>query len=273
MLRAKNLIDMDVYRVIVVDALGDGVSCSPSNSKAQHGVAFPRFSIRDMVEAEHQLMTRILGINHVHAVMGYSMGAMQSLQWAVSYPDFMDTVVAISGTPQLSKIDRLVTSEFVTAIEQEPAYRRGRYRHNPELPVLDLLLTIDFTTREERADHGKPAVLERHPVQQQAQGQSDDGGADANDILWQVYAIQQQDIGIPNDNGHRDDHSLARAIARIKAKMYIVHAEYDGMVDPRPAFDFAGAAQATVTRLPAYCGHSAIQCNADLVRDAIRKAL
>ena len=47
------LVDPSQYFVIAVDALGDGVSSSPSNSTAQPRMKFPEFSIRDMVAAEH----------------------------------------------------------------------------------------------------------------------------------------------------------------------------------------------------------------------------
>src|SRR5580692_4752571 len=82
------LFDRSPYFLILVDALGDGVSCSPSTSSSQHGAAFPRFTIEDMVDAEHMLVTRTLGLAHLHAVLSISMGGMQTFQWAVSYPEF-----------------------------------------------------------------------------------------------------------------------------------------------------------------------------------------
>ena len=52
---------------------------------------FPRFAIRDMVESQRRLLVEHLGIDHVVAVVGPSMGGMQVLQWGVSHPDFMDS--------------------------------------------------------------------------------------------------------------------------------------------------------------------------------------
>ncbi len=51
-------IDTTNYQVIIVDALGDGVSSSPSNSKKQSGTDFPLFTIRDMVNSQHELLTK-----------------------------------------------------------------------------------------------------------------------------------------------------------------------------------------------------------------------
>ena len=81
--------------VIVVDAIGNGLSSSPSNSVEQSGRRFPRFAIRDMVRSQHALLDR-LGVGPLACVAGASMGGMQALQWAVLYPAAMRTVVAMT---------------------------------------------------------------------------------------------------------------------------------------------------------------------------------
>src|ERR1700760_183412 len=70
-------VDSSKYFVILVDALGNGVSCSPSNSTRQHGVDFPQFSVRDMVYSQYRLLTETLHLAHLHAVAGLSMGGIQ----------------------------------------------------------------------------------------------------------------------------------------------------------------------------------------------------
>src|SRR6266853_3228766 len=87
-------LDTEKYFIICTDAIGNGLTTSPSNSAAQPRMKFPKFLIRDMVTSQKKLMDQ-LGIAHVVAVIGPSMGGMQVLQWGVSYPDFMDSLVAL----------------------------------------------------------------------------------------------------------------------------------------------------------------------------------
>ncbi|HYP49335.1 MAG TPA: alpha/beta fold hydrolase, partial [Pyrinomonadaceae bacterium] len=78
---AGGLIDPAKYFVIAIDALGNGVSSSPSNSKLQPRMRFPRFTLRDTVNKQHEVLTRILKINRLRAIIGVSMGGMQTFQW------------------------------------------------------------------------------------------------------------------------------------------------------------------------------------------------
>jgi homoserine O-acetyltransferase len=74
-------LDTDRHCIVVADALGNGLSSSPSNSPTQPGAAFPRISLTDMVESQRRLLDH-LGVGRLKAVVGASMGGMQALQWA-----------------------------------------------------------------------------------------------------------------------------------------------------------------------------------------------
>src|SRR5438552_19209223 len=100
-------LDPTKYFIVATDAIGNGLTTSPSNSQAQPRMKFPRFLIRDMVASQYRLLTEHLGIAHVVAVVGPSMGGMQVLQWGVSHPDFMDSLVAmvpLARTPPWSVV-------------------------------------------------------------------------------------------------------------------------------------------------------------------------
>ena len=84
----------DRHFIICADAIGNGMTTSPSNSRTRPDLAFPRFTIRDMVASQRKLLDA-LGIKQLAAVVGASMGGMQALQWGVSHPDRMRGIVAL----------------------------------------------------------------------------------------------------------------------------------------------------------------------------------
>src|SRR6478672_7825494 len=92
-------LDPDKQFLITSELFGNGRSSSPSNTPEPfHGPRFPVTTIRDNVEAVHRLLTQELHVRHLRAVIGFSMGAQQAFQWSVSYPDFMERIVATAGT-------------------------------------------------------------------------------------------------------------------------------------------------------------------------------
>ena len=97
-----NTLDTTGLYVVVVDALTVGISSSPSNTPD-----FPKVSIRDMVNSQHDLLVNHLKIDHLYAVMSFSMGAMQTFEWLVAYPEFMDKAIPMLGTPKQSFYDVL----------------------------------------------------------------------------------------------------------------------------------------------------------------------
>ena len=113
-----DMADSTKYYVIAIDALGDGVSSSPSNSKMQAKNSFPVLNMRDIVNAEYVLVSKILDFKHVYCVMGTSMGGMQTFQWIVSYPDFMDKAVIQVGSPRLTSNDLFLWNSELLAIKE-----------------------------------------------------------------------------------------------------------------------------------------------------------
>jgi len=92
-------LDPSKFFLIATELFGNGNSSSPSNTpEPYHGPRFPITTIRDNVEVVHRLLTEELKVTHLRAIVGYSMGAQQAFQWAVSYPDFADRIVATAAT-------------------------------------------------------------------------------------------------------------------------------------------------------------------------------
>src|ERR1043166_1722745 len=115
-------LDTGKYFIICTDAIGNGLTTSPSNSKAQPRMSFPKFSIRDMVESQYRLVKEKFGIDHVVAVIGPSMGGMQVLQWGVSHPDYMDALVAMVPLAKTPPWPVAALEAWAKAIMNEPAW-------------------------------------------------------------------------------------------------------------------------------------------------------
>lgn len=261
----KGIFDPAPYYVVIIDAIGNGVSCSPSNSDSQHGSAFPAFGIRDMVNSQHRLLTERLGLKHVRAVLGFSMGGMQAFQWAISQPDFMDVVIPLAGTPRLTSYDLLFWRAEELAIVSDPDYAGGKYRHNPRLPAYQLLLTMNLTTPAYRVANTPPAGFDKFFRESQA---LDPDAADANDSLWQIRAMLAHNVAA--DAG---EPAMAQAAKRLRARLHVVGIAQDHMVNPAPALEFAKLAHAGSTVLQGDCGHFAVKCEADLLRPVVEAAL
>lgn len=95
-------LDVTRFFVIIPDDVGHGRSSKPSDGLK---AAFPRYGYGGMVDLQHRLVTESLGIQHLCAVIGMSMGCMNGWQWAENYPDEMDGIIAdcvLSGSDQRS---------------------------------------------------------------------------------------------------------------------------------------------------------------------------
>lgn len=88
------------YYIIITALFGNSQSSSPSNTPDLR--PWPEVTFYDNVRAQHELVTKKLGVNHARAVLGWSMGAGQTYQWATQYPDFMDLVVPFCGSAKTS---------------------------------------------------------------------------------------------------------------------------------------------------------------------------
>src|SRR5207344_2743926 len=129
---AGRALDTERYFVVCVAPIGNGLTSSPSNSVAQRGARFPRFCLRDIVHSQYRLFTEELKIDALHCVIGASMGGMQALQWAVSYPGFMRCVVAMTPMARTSPWAVAVVETARRALMADPAWNGEAFTARPE---------------------------------------------------------------------------------------------------------------------------------------------
>ncbi len=259
---ADEFVDPSKYFVIGVDAFGDGVSSSPSNSAAQPGPLFPAFTTRDMVNAEYRLATETLGLKHLHAVMGNSMGGMQTFEWMVDYPGFMDEAIPIVGSPRLTGYDLLLWHAEEDALRSDPAWQNGYYAQRPPMGLVDAIHTMNLTTPANYARMHPPDKFAAVYAAYYTKGILP---FDANDWLSQLEAMIHHDV---SHSGSMDE-----AESRVKARVLVVVAAQDHMVNPLPAEDFAKAIGAKVFVLDSDYGHLSFSNETDKLGPVVRAFL
>jgi homoserine O-acetyltransferase len=249
-------LDTDKYFIVCADAIGNGLTTSPSNSTAQPHMKFPHFLIRDMVSSQHKLMTEHLGIQHVVTVIGPSMGGMQALQWGVSYPDFMDSLVALVPLARTPAWTVTVLEATRKAIMLDPAWKGGDYTEPPEQGIRlwrDILNFLAVRTPEVSRDQF-PNQLDILPwLKEQETGLLK--AFDANDWIYQSWAYDQHDIGTtPGMNG-----DMVRALRTIKAKTLIMVGTKDLLNpewEPREAARYIRDARVSTINPGTVTGHA-----------------
>ena len=214
-------LDPTRYFIICTDAIGNGLTTSPSNSKFQPRMQFPKFNIRDMVNSQQRLITEKFGIKKLVTVVGASMGGMQALQWAVSYPDQMESIVPIIPLGRTPAWTTGVLEMLRQTIMADPRWMGGNYASSapPEQGMrlwagwLSGVITRTPGFQEAQLPHAPDAVGFLKGVE--------DGGwkrMDANDWIYQSWAYDQHNLGTtPGFDG--DYH---RALKSIKAKTLIL---------------------------------------------------
>lgn len=257
----EKIVDTKKFHLVLVDALGDGVSSGPSSSRTQPRLRFPRFTIRDMVETQRRLLREVLGVRKIHTVMGISMGGMQAYEWAVSHPDEVGRIVPIVGTPQLTSQDLLLWNAELHVLQGSKAYAGGEYQERPKIPALQELHWLMLTTPAHRNAETKRAAFAAWSAEK-----ANNTSFDWNDWHRQLEAMLAHDVA------RSFGGDLEAAAKTVKAKALVIVAEHDHMVNPEPSKVFAKAMNASLVVLDSPCGHMVPSCD-DSIGPRVRRFL
>jgi len=253
-------LDPAKYYLIATELFGNGKSSSPSNTPAPlDGPRFPVTTIRDNVEAVHRLLTRELKVDHLRAVVGFSMGAEQAFQWAVSHPDFMDRIVATAGTAKAWPHGVVRLEGQIAALEADPMFNGGDYATPPRqgLSAFGLVWAAWLYSQEwwrlELWKAGAPPGTTFETVLARFRD-AFIPGADANDMILQARTWQKHDVGTtPGFNG-----DVGRALGSIKVPVLYMPAQTDLYFPLEDAKHEAGfIPHVTFTPIPSLWGHTA----------------
>ena len=127
-------LDPSRYFIIVPNMLGNGLSSSPSNMPPPYDRArFPRVTFWDQVRQQHRLVTEKFGIETLPLVTGWSMGAGQTYQWAVSFPDMVQRACPFCGSSKTSEHNIVFLEGVKAALTADDAFKGGWYDEMPEV--------------------------------------------------------------------------------------------------------------------------------------------
>lgn len=256
-------VDTRRYFVICSNCLG---GCSGSTGPTSinpatgdpYGIDFPVLTMRDMVRAQKALV-EYLGIKKLHAVIGGSMGGMQTLIWAIEYPDAVANIVAMACSARQNTQAIAFNVVARTAIIQDPNWLGGYYgelegtgprtglavaRMMAHITYLsDLSLTIK-TRRNPRIDlpGGRIATADflrkiTFPIESYLHHQGDKflDRFDANSYLYITQATDRFNL-----SEHR---SLDRVFANVKARALVIGFSTDWLYPPWQNREIAMALQ------------------------------
>ncbi len=254
-------LDTTRYFLVATELFGNGHSSSPSNTpEPYHGPRFPRATIRDNVQAVHRLLVEELGVNHLFAVLGFSMGAEQAFQWAVSYPRFVDRIVALAGTARCWPHGVVRLEAQIGALASDTLFRDGNYVTAPKqgLHLFGLVWAGWLTSQEwwhKELWRGKKwPPGESFDAVLRYLSDSLFANLDANDLILQARTWEHHDVGgTPGFEGN-----VERALRSIRARVLYMPVQTDlyfPVSDARAEAAFIPSVE--LTPIPSLWGHVA----------------
>jgi homoserine O-acetyltransferase len=253
-------LDTSKLFLVATELFGNGHSSSPSNTpEPYHGPRFPVTTIRDNVEAVHKLLTEELHITHVRAIIGFSMGAQQAFQWAVSYPDFADRIVATAGTAKTYPHGYVRLEGQIAALTADAAFQNGDYTAPPKkgLEAFGVVWTAwlfsqEWWRKELWREGAKPGTTFESTLNEFRTNFIP--GADANDLMLQCRTWEKHDVGATS--GFNGD--VGKALGSIKVPFLYMPSETD-LYFPVGDARYEAGFMHTVTLLPipSLWGHTA----------------
>lgn len=234
-------LDPSRYFIIVVNQIGNGLSTSPHTTD-DPSIAmskFPNVRIGDDVRAQEQLLREHFGIDRLALVVGGSMGAQQTWEWAVRFPEKVLRAAPIAGTAQNTPHDFIFTTTLLDAITSDPGWNGGEYTSVADVAAglgrhADIWAVMGLTTDFWKSEfwRGIPPVDGGDPFASAEDFQERFLRflfrlMDPNALLAMGWKWQRGDVA-RNTNG-----DLAAALGRVTAKVFVMPIEQDMFFPPR----------------------------------------
>ncbi|MGV3713597.1 alpha/beta fold hydrolase [Pseudolysinimonas sp.] len=225
---AGHALDPERYFLVAVNQIGNGLSTSPHNTPDDSisMSRFPKVRIGDDVVAQERLLREHFGIDRLALVVGGSMGAQQTYEWAVRFPDKVLRAAPIAGTAQNTPHDFLFTETLNEQIWSDPGWNGGEYTSNTE--VADGLTrhahlwgTMGFSTEFWKQEKWRALGFGSREAFLTGFLEPYFTTMDPNDLLAMAWKWQRGDVA------RHADGDLAAALSRITAVTYVMPIDED----------------------------------------------
>lgn len=220
------LLDAERYYIILPDSIGHGKSSKPSDGLRAR---FPKYGYRDMIRAQHLLLTEGLGVNHLRLVTGTSMGGMHTWLWGTMYPDFMDALMPLASLPaEIAGRNRMTRRMILDAIRTDPEWQNGDYTTQPRGLTAAIYILLFMVSSPKQWQKEAPT---REAADQFLADRVQDylSRLDANDMLY-TYAASEDYDPFPN-------------LERIQAPLLAINSADDQVNPPELGLMEAGIAK------------------------------
>ena len=267
--------------IIVPNMLGNGLSSSPSNTPPPYDRArFPRVTVHDNVAVQHRLVTERFGIERLALVTGWSMGAGQTYQWAVSHPEMVPRILPFCGSAKTSPHNIVFLEGVKAALTADAAFQEGWYEKPPTKGLRAMARVY--------AGWGFSQAFYWQRLYETEMGHSSledflvsfwEGfflPKDANNLLAMLWTWQNGDVGrTPGFDGDTE-----RALGAIRARAIVMPAEKDLYFPPEDnEWEVRHMPNAELRVIPGIWGHfaggglDADQTDTKLIDDALKELL
>lgn len=126
------VLDPARWFIVIPDMFGNGLSSSPSNTPD-----YPKL-VRafDNVQAQRRFLQQQFGIEKLHAVYGWSMGAQQAYHWAALFPDAVSRIIVNCGSARTAVHNRIFLASLMATLEAAPEHiGDGRFSAPPKAAI------------------------------------------------------------------------------------------------------------------------------------------
>ena len=220
-------LDPGEYFIVAVDQIGSGLSTSPHNAPDAISMSrFPKVRIGDDVVAQQRLLEQHFGIEELALVVGGSMGAQQTYEWAVRFPERVQRAAPIAGTAQNTPHDFLYTQALIDSITSDPGFDGGEYASNTDVADglrrhAGIWAVAGFSTEFFKTAHHASLGFPSYQDFMTGFLEPYFGAMDPNDLLAMAWKWQRGDVA------RHTGGDLAAALGRITATTFVMPIDED----------------------------------------------